>query len=175
MCMGGAFSRHIARPSQIRRRLIVLAALVFFTSVIRLRTSFRCYLTDNDKQEPGKTPQMHRRITAELGLAILNAVLSSIFAFVITTTTKGPYVYFEGRKVSPEINASLFRWITYNWMNDLMWSGYERALELESLPNMTDQMRARPMYRIFARTRYTSFLTVSVCARSIPEISTPFI
>ncbi|KAK3818725.1 MAG: P-loop containing nucleoside triphosphate hydrolase protein [Benniella sp.] len=97
---------------------------------------------------------MHRRIKAELGLAILNAVLSSIFAFVITTTSKGPYVYFEGRKVSPEINASLFRWITYNWMNDLMWSGYERALELESLPNMTDQMRARPMYRIFARTRF---------------------
>ncbi|KAF9940341.1 hypothetical protein BGZ65_007307 [Modicella reniformis] len=121
--------------------------------MIRLRTSFRCYISDDDEQEPEKNPEMHRRVAAEFALAILNAVLSSIFACVITTTSKGPNVYFEGRKVSPEINASFFRWITYNWMNDLMWDGYQRALELESIPNMTDQMRARPMYRIFARTR----------------------
>lgn len=91
---------------------------------------------------------------AELGLAIINMVLASIFLYVITATSKGPDVYFEGKKVSTEVNASFFRWITYNWMNDIMWDGYERALELEFLPSLTDQMRARPMYRVFARTRF---------------------
>ncbi|KAF9095081.1 hypothetical protein BGX29_009172 [Mortierella sp. GBA35] len=96
---------------------------------------------------------MHNRMAAELGLAIINMTLCSVFLFVITTTSKGPDVYFEGKKVSTEVNASFFRWITYNWMNDIMWDGYERALELEFLPSLTDQMRARPMYRVFARTR----------------------
>ncbi|KAF9929843.1 hypothetical protein FBU30_001156 [Linnemannia zychae] len=96
---------------------------------------------------------MYNRMAAELALAIINMALASTFLYVITTTGKGPDVYFEGKKVSTEVNASFFRWITYNWMNDIMWDGYERALELEFLPSLTDQMRARPMYRVFARTR----------------------
>ncbi|KAF9135844.1 hypothetical protein BGW39_011433 [Mortierella sp. 14UC] len=99
------------------------------------------------------TPEMHNRMKAELALAIINMVLASTFLFVITTTSKGPDVYFEGKKVSTEVNASFFRWVTYNWMNDILWEGYERALELDFLPSLTDQMRARPMYRVFARTR----------------------
>ncbi|KAG0375275.1 hypothetical protein BGX24_009328 [Mortierella sp. AD032] len=91
------------------------------------------------------TREMHNRAKAELALAIINTVLASIFLFVITTTNKGPDVYFEGKKVSTEVNASFFRWITYNWMNDIMWEGYERALELDFLPSLTDQMRARPI------------------------------
>ncbi|KAG0213872.1 hypothetical protein BGX28_003296 [Mortierella sp. GBA30] len=116
------------------------------------RTGFRCYTTGEDMAED-TTPQMHQRINAEFALAILNTVMAAIFAFVVTTTSRGPDVFVEGRKVSSEVNASFFRWITYNWMNDLMWDGYARALESEYLPNLTDQMRARPMYRIFARTR----------------------
>lgn len=154
--MVGAFSRHIIRPSRLRRILIIFATFTFISSLLRLRTSFKYYISDDDDddQDPNTSPGMRRRVTAEFMLAIFNTVLSSIFMYVITATSKGPTVYFEGRKVSPEINASFFRWITYNWMNDLMWDGYESALELESLPSMTDQMRARPVYRIFARTRY---------------------
>ncbi|KAG0258846.1 hypothetical protein BG011_003028 [Mortierella polycephala] len=152
LCMPAAFPRHILRPSRIRRMLIVFALITVVNSFIRVRTGFRYYNSDEDDSEE-TTPEMRQRATAEFTLAILNSVLAGIFAFVITTTDKGPDVYFEGHKVSAEVNASFFRWITYNWMNDLMWDGYERALETEYLPHLTDQMRARPVYRIFARTR----------------------
>ncbi|KAG0234216.1 hypothetical protein BGX31_004638 [Mortierella sp. GBA43] len=132
--------------------LLIFAAFTFVSSALRLRTGLKCYFSDDDDDEPSKGPEIHR-VAAELMLAILNAVLSSIFTFVITTTNKGPDVYFEGRKVSTENNASFLRWVTYTWMNDLLSEGYEHALEMESLPNMTDQMRARPVYMIFARTR----------------------
>ncbi|KAI8595921.1 P-loop containing nucleoside triphosphate hydrolase protein [Dissophora ornata] len=111
-------------------------------------------MSDGETPDDNSNPDPYQRVAAEFTLAILNSVLASIFAFVIFTTSKGPDVYFEGRKVSAEINASFFRWITYDWMNGIMWDGYERALEAEFLPSMTDQMRARPMYRIFARSRF---------------------
>lgn len=153
LCMLAAFTRHIVRPSRIRRMLIVFSLFTLVNSFIRTRTGFRCYTSGMDMPED-TTPEMKQRIEAEFALAILNSVMATIFAFVITTTSKGPSVFVDGRKVSAEINASFFQWITYNWMNELVWEGYARALESEYLPNMTDQMRARPMYRIFARTRY---------------------
>ncbi|KAG0291146.1 hypothetical protein BGZ98_003124, partial [Dissophora globulifera] len=159
LCILAAFTRHIVRPSRIRRMLIVFALFTFINSMLRTRTSFRNYMShENDEDsdaplDPDYEQALHSRVVAEFWLAVVNAVLSTIFAFVTLTTSKGPDVYFEGRKVSTEINASFFRWITYNWMNDLMWDGYERALEIGILPSMTDQMRARPLYRIFARTR----------------------
>ncbi|KAG9319425.1 hypothetical protein KVV02_006712 [Mortierella alpina] len=152
LCMLAAFTRHIVRPSRIRRMLIVFSLFTLVNSFIRTRTGFRCYTSGKDMPED-TTPEMRQRIEAEFALAILNSVMATVFAFVITTTSKGPDVFVDGRKVSAEINASFFQWITYNWMNELLWEGYARALESEYLPNMTDQMRARPMYRIFARTR----------------------
>ncbi|KAI1319615.1 hypothetical protein EDD11_003608 [Mortierella claussenii] len=124
--------------------------------MLRLRTSYRSFGSPGDELDNSHsimTPEQHQRISAEFGLAIMNAVFATIFAVVMAATNKGPDVYFEGRKVSPEINASFFRWITYDWMNELMWDGYERALELEFLPSLTDQMRARSVYRVFSRTR----------------------
>lgn len=132
--------------------LIVFAGFTLIVALLRTRTSFRFYTGLEDFPED-TTPEMHQRAKAEFGLSLVNTVLASVFAFVIMTTNKGPQVYFEGHKLSPETNASFFRWITYNWMNDIMWEGYEQALELEFLPSLTDQMRARPMYRVFARTR----------------------
>ncbi|KAG9063667.1 hypothetical protein KI688_003778 [Linnemannia hyalina] len=152
LCMVAGFTRHIVRPSRIRRMLIVFSMFTFMNSLIRTRSAFR-YRNYLGTEPEGTTPEMRQRMQAELGLAIINMVLASIFLYVITATSKGPDVYFEGKKVSTEVNASFFRWITYNWMNDIMWEGYERALELEFLPSLTDQMRARPMYRVFARTR----------------------
>lgn len=134
----------------------MFSMFTFMNSLIRTRSAFR-YRNYLDTDPEGTTPEMRHRMQAELGLAIINMVLASLFLYVITTTSKGPDVYFEGKKVSTEVNASFLRWITYNWMNDLLWEGYERALELEFLPSLTDQMRARPMYRVFARTRFVPF------------------
>jgi len=153
LCMLAAFTRHIVRPSRIRRMLIVYAGITLIVALLRARTSFRFFSSLDDIPDH-TTPEMHQRAKAEFGLSLLNATFAWVFAYVIMTTNKGPQVYFEGHKLSAETNASFFRWITYNWMNDIMWSGYERALELEYLPSLTDQMRARPMYRLFARTRY---------------------
>ncbi|KAG0293961.1 hypothetical protein BGZ96_002011 [Linnemannia gamsii] len=141
--------------------LIVFSMFTFMNSLIRTRSAFR-YRNYLDTDPEGITPEMRHRMQAELGLAIINMVLASLFLYVITTTSKGPDVYFEGKKVSTEVNASFLRWITYNWMNDLMWEGYERALELEFLPSLTDQMRARPMYRVFARTSNSRDIWINV-------------
>ncbi|KAG0027521.1 hypothetical protein BGZ81_005507 [Podila clonocystis] len=119
-----------------------------------MRTSFRCFMSDDDSHPDEEiTPDMRHRVTTEFVLAILNSVLCTVFAWVITTTSKGPAVTYEGKTISWEFNASFFRWITFDWMNNIMWDGYERALELEFLPALTDQMRARPMYKLFARSR----------------------
>ncbi|KAF9582884.1 hypothetical protein BGW38_010626 [Lunasporangiospora selenospora] len=154
LCILAAFTRHIVRPSRIRRMLIVYALFTMVNALLRLRTSYRCFHNDEADLPPEEiTPEMHRRLMAEYALSIVNAAVVSIFSFVILTTARGPQIEFEKRPVSSEANASFFRWISYNWMNDLMWEGSEHPLELEDLPSLTDQMRARPMYRIFARTR----------------------
>ncbi|KAF9393978.1 hypothetical protein CPC16_000531 [Podila verticillata] len=119
-----------------------------------MRTGFRCFMSDDDSHPDEEiTPDMRHRVTAEFALAILNFLLCSVFAWIITTTSKGPAVTYEGKTISWEFNASFFRWVTFDWMSSIMWDGYERALELEFLPALTDQMRARPMYKIFARSR----------------------
>ncbi|KAF9915542.1 hypothetical protein BX616_005921 [Lobosporangium transversale] len=150
LCMLAAFTRHIVPPSRIRRMLIVFSMLTFVNAILRLRTTYRCLSTDEDPDNI-RTPEQYQRVEVEFMLAIVNATLSTIFAYFIMTTSKGPDVYFEGRKVSPEINASFIRWITYDWMNELMWDGYDRALEL-----FFQQQKQRPpslLWRIYISNR----------------------
>ncbi|KAG0346517.1 hypothetical protein BG004_001533 [Podila humilis] len=149
LCMVAAFTRHIVRPSRIRRMLIVFAAFTLTNSLLRTRTGYRCFMN----QDEALTPQQRNRVVAEFVFAIINTCLCFVFAWVVTATRKGPAVLYEGKIISEEFNSSFLRWITFDWMNGIMWGGYERALELEILPALTDQMRARPMYKIFARTR----------------------
>ncbi|KAG0239020.1 hypothetical protein BGW41_007967 [Actinomortierella wolfii] len=153
LCIGAAFTRRFVRPSRIRRMLIVFSIFMFINALLRTRTSYRRYNGKELGDGEGESKHQREWLEMELLFALINMLLVSVFAGVIVFTPKGPDVYFEGRKVSSEINASLFRWTTYNWMNDLMWEGYARILELEDLPSLTDQMRARPSYKIFARTR----------------------
>ncbi|KAF9115455.1 hypothetical protein BGX27_007708 [Mortierella sp. AM989] len=152
LCILSGFTRLIVKPSRIRRMLLVFAIFTFINSMIRMRTNFRCY-GSKDHTQDDIPPEMHQRYVAELILAAINAILSTIFAVTVIATSKGADVYYEGRKVSSEINASFLSWVTFNWMNKLMWDGYARTHELEFLPSLTEQMRARPVYRIFARTR----------------------
>ncbi|KAF9427068.1 hypothetical protein BGZ94_005535, partial [Podila epigama] len=154
LCMLAAFTRHIVKPSRVRRMLIVFAIFTLINSLLRTRTSFRSFMRNNDgEQDHDISPEMKNRLVAEFSLAVLNTFLCTVFAWVIGTTSKGPAVTYEGKTISQEFNTSFLRWITFDWMNGIMWDGYERALELELLPALTDQMRARPMYKIFARTR----------------------
>ncbi|KAG0260123.1 hypothetical protein DFQ27_003732 [Actinomortierella ambigua] len=153
LCIAAAFTRRFVQPSRIRRMLIVFSSFMFINALLRTRTSYRRFQGKELDDGEGSTPRQQEWLQMELIFALINMVLVSIFAGVIGFTSKGPDVYFEGRKVSSEVNASLFCWTTYNWMNDLMWEGYARALELEDLPSLTDRMRARPSYKIFARTR----------------------
>ncbi|KAF9346348.1 hypothetical protein BGX26_002160, partial [Mortierella sp. AD094] len=152
LCILAGFTRRIVKPSRIRRMLIVFAVITFINSLIRMRSNVRFYNSEDDTQDD-MTPAMHQGVVAELVVATLNAILSTIFAVTVFVTSKGANVYYEGRKVSSEINASFFGWITFDWMNSILWDGYARAIELDFLPSLTEQMRARPMYRIFARTR----------------------
>ncbi|KAF9175702.1 hypothetical protein BGX21_007199 [Mortierella sp. AD011] len=152
LCILAGFTRHIVKPSRIRRMLIVFATVTFISSLIRLRSNIRCYDSEDDTGGD-RTPAMRQRVVAELTVAIVNAILCTIFAVTVFVTRKGANVFYEGRKISPEINTSFFGWITFDWMNSLLWDGRARALELDFLPSLTEQMRARPMYRIFARTR----------------------
>ncbi|KAF9203873.1 hypothetical protein BGZ49_005929 [Haplosporangium sp. Z 27] len=151
LCILAGFTRHIVKPSRIRRMLITFAIITFIISLIRMRSNLR-YVNPEDDTHDDTSPTIRKRLVAELILAIENVILSAIFAITVTITSKGAAVFYEGRKVSSEISASFLSWITFNWMNDLILSGYERALELDVLPSLTEKMRARPVYRIFART-----------------------
>ncbi|KAF9438945.1 hypothetical protein BGZ76_002608 [Entomortierella beljakovae] len=135
--------------------LIVFSVITFISSIIRLRSNIRFRLDDDPNDDT--TPDIHSRLKAELVLASINAIMSTIFAVTVTVASKGSDVYYEGRKVSSEINASFLSWITFDWMNSLMWSGYARSIEVDSLPSLTEQMRARPIL-YFQGTKQPSLL-----------------
>ncbi|KAF9979193.1 hypothetical protein BGZ73_004079 [Actinomortierella ambigua] len=160
LCIAAAFTRRFVRPSRIRRMLIVFSSFMFINALLRTRTTHRRLHGKELGEGEGSGGYQLEWLQMEFLFALINMVLVTLFASIIAFTSKGPDVYFEGRKVSSEVTASLFCWTTYNWMSELMWEGYKRVLELEDLPSLTDQMRARPSYKIFARTRLFSCMDI---------------